>query len=131
VPYRSEQWADEKIASTIAALPGRVFAPDLGGYVQRSVHGEQPLMGAVDEIRGGYGGRMSAEGVSWERQLDQALAERRFSYVILGELDCCLNGSVKAYGYTDMGPLVPPGDEFYTWRTLRTPALHLYAAPRD
>ena len=37
--------------------------------------------------------------------LDSALGERRFTYVLLSATDCCLKGSVRAYGYNDVGPL--------------------------
>ena len=61
VPYRVDRVADEELAAAIAALPGPVFAPDFGGYTT-SAQGQQPLQGAIDELFGGFGGGMTAEG---------------------------------------------------------------------
>jgi hypothetical protein len=42
---------------------------------------------------------------------------------------CCLNDDLAAAGYVDMGPLFPPGDVFYAWKSWRTPEPELFAAP--
>lgn len=129
VPYRSDQWADERLATRLAALPGEIFAPDLEGFLRTSDKGEQPHLGAVEELIGGYGGIATDEGVRWKASLVEALRQRRFQYVVLSETDCCLKGLVLDNGYVDAGPLFPPDDEFWLLKTTHTPDEHLYAAP--
>jgi 4-amino-4-deoxy-L-arabinose transferase-like glycosyltransferase len=129
VPYRSDQWADEKLARTLAALPGQVFAPDLDGYLRPSDKGEQPMQGAVGELVATYGGKPTPSGVAWRSALDQALAERRFLEVVVVRDDCCLPAILTEHGYTNRGPLFPPGDEFYAWKTSRTPEVDVWTAP--
>ena len=75
-----------------------VFAPDFGGYTT-SAQGPQPLQGAIDELFGGFGGSMTAEGDRWQADLTQALREHRFRYVLLETHECCLKDRVTAAGY--------------------------------
>jgi hypothetical protein len=131
VPYRSDQWADDRLAARLAALPGAIFAPDLGGYVVAADKGEQPHLAAVGELQGAYGGPGTPEGTRWLSDLKEALKQRRFRYVVLNELDCCLKQPVLDSGYVDAGPLFGADDDFFRWRTPtgHTPDEHLYAAP--
>jgi hypothetical protein len=129
VPYRLDRVADQELAAAVSALPpGPVFAPDFGGYTTRA-QGPQPLMGAVDELVGGFGGGVTAEGARWRAELDQALKEHRFRYVLLKTADCCLKDTVTGYGYVEKGPLIRQEDDFYAWKAARTPEAQLYAAP--
>jgi hypothetical protein len=129
VPYRSDQQADERLAARLAALPGEIFAPGLDGYARASGKRAQPHPGAVDEILGGFGGPKTAEGQAWQVALERALQDRRFSYVVLAEDDCCFKTRVLGSGYVDAGPLFPPGDEFFALKSWRTPEERLYRAP--
>jgi hypothetical protein len=132
VPYRSDQWADDRLAARLASLPGKIFAPDLGGYLSASGNGEQPHIGAVGELEGFYGGPMKPEGSRWHAELNDALKQHAFTYVVLLETepDCCLKKSVLDSGYVDAGPLFAPDDDFFRWKTTfgHTPEAHLYAA---
>jgi Dolichyl-phosphate-mannose-protein mannosyltransferase len=135
VPYRSDQWADDRLAARLASLPGEIFAPDLDGYLVGSANAEQPHLAALGELEGFYGGRMTPEGVRWHAELDAALKEHRFSYVVVGEAegDCCLKKSLLDNGYLDAGPLFGPDDDFFRWKTPtgHTPEEHVYAAPGE
>ena len=67
-------------------------------------------------------------------ELAAALREHRFRYVVLPEVrdPCCdLSEPVLASGYVDAGPLFPPGDDFFRFKTTHghTPEEHLYVAP--
>jgi 4-amino-4-deoxy-L-arabinose transferase-like glycosyltransferase len=128
VPYGADRMADEKLAAAIAALPGPVWAPNFGGYTT-SAQGQQPLLGAVDELTGGFGGGITAEGQQWQANLSQALQERRFRYVLLETHDCCLTDTLKASGYISRGALIPESDDFYAFKAARTPEAQLYVAP--
>ena len=93
VPYRSDQQADERLGARLGGLPGHIFAPDLDGFVRGSDKGEQPLMGAVDEIEGGFGGVPTA-GVGPGKPSSSARFRSGASdYVVLSEDDCCLKQS--------------------------------------
>lgn len=131
VPYRSDQWADEKLARTLAALPGQVFAPDLDGYLRESDKDEQPMQGAVGELVATYGGKPTPPGVAWRAALDQALSQRRFLEVAVVRDDCCLPAILTEHGYVNRGPLFPSGDEFYAWKSARTPEVEVWSAPAD
>jgi 4-amino-4-deoxy-L-arabinose transferase-like glycosyltransferase len=128
VPYRLDRVADEELAAAVSALPGPVFAPAFGGYTT-SAQGQQPLMGAVDELTGGFGGSMTAEGIRWRADLDRALKQHYFRYVLLETRDCCLKDTVVAAGYVEKGALIRQEDNFYSWKAARTPEAQLYAAP--
>ena len=131
VPYRSEEWAAERLSSSLVSLPGPLFAPDLDGYVQGSDKGEQPLLGAVEELTAGYGGKATAEGHAWEQELDTALREQRFSHVVLDQPCCDLKDALDRDGYVDSGPLFGPDDDYWRWTNGRTPSdLHVFV-PRD
>jgi hypothetical protein len=128
-PYISDRWADERLAERLAALPGPVFAPDMGGYLRGPGQAEQPLLSALDELLGRYGGQATAEGEFWEAELDRVLQQRRYRSIVLDKSDCCLKAAVKEHGYADAGPVIPAGDDFYFWRTSRTPDAELFVAP--
>jgi hypothetical protein len=77
VPYRSEQWAAERLAARVLALPGEIFAPGLAGYLLGSEKADQPYPSALGELTGAYGGPRNPEGVRWFAALREALAQRR------------------------------------------------------
>ena len=121
-PYRSEQWAAERLSTTLANLDGQLFAPNLDGYVSGSDKGEQPLVGAVLEITGSYGGLGTAEGDGWKRELATALREHRYGHVVLIEQCCEISEALAQNGYVAVGPLFPPNDEYWLWTNGRTPS---------
>jgi hypothetical protein len=133
VPYRSDQWADDRLAARLADLQGEIFAPDLDGYLIASNKGEQPHLGALGELEGAYGGLPTVESDRWHAELNDSLKKRRFRYVVMSEIepDCCLKRTVLDSGYVDAGSLFPPDDDFFRWKTTlgHTPEEHLYAAP--
>lgn len=132
VPYRSEQWAAERLTATLASLPGDLFAPDLDGYVRGTGKGEQPLLGAVEELTGGYGGRMTPEGEAWTDELQVALRQKRYSHVVLNEPCCEVKAALEKAGYVAAGPLFPPGDDYWLWSTGRSPTdLQLFVPPKS
>jgi 4-amino-4-deoxy-L-arabinose transferase-like glycosyltransferase len=123
IPYRSEQWAADRLSTTLASLPGEVLAPDLDAYLMGSQKGEQPHGGAVDELFGGYGGLITQPGLRWRAELDTALAQQRYSYVVVMNDACCgVKGALDRNGYVLLGPLFPPGDDYWLWTNGRTPA---------
>jgi hypothetical protein len=121
VPYRSEQWAAERLASTLAAFPGPLYAPDLDGYLLGSGKGEQPHLGAVGELMGGYGGAVTAEGLRWRAELAAAFGERRYDHVVIGKNSCCDVHNAMAADYVSVGPLFPPDDDYWRWTAGRSP----------
>lgn len=129
VPLRSDQWADERLSARLVSLPAPIFAPDLDAYTRGSDKAGQPMFGAIDEVRGAFGGPGTPEGRDLMAELDHDLSARHFTYVVLDQKDCCLHDLVLAHGYVDGGPLFPPDDEFYLWKSWRTPDERLYAAP--
>lgn len=121
VPYRSEEWAADRLSATLRTLDGPLFGLNLDGYLQGSDKGEQPLTGALLELTGSYGGSGSDAGQAWEDAFSAALAERRFSHVVLIE-DCCdIDAALARNGYVDVGPLFPPGDDYWLWTSRFTP----------
>jgi 4-amino-4-deoxy-L-arabinose transferase-like glycosyltransferase len=132
VPLRSDGWAGDRLVATIGGLKGNVFAPDFGEFARRAGKGDQPYTAGPMELVGGFGGGMSLVGQQYVEQLDQALAQRRYDYVLLEPQSNAfyLKAAVEGSGYVDTGPLFPPGDEFYLWKTSLTPDAHLYV-PRE
>ena len=132
VPLGADAQADTRLASGLAALAGSnepVFAPDFAGYLPAADRLGQPLLAAVDELQGGYGGSATAEGRQWNAELKQALAERRYRYVVLQRVECCLEEVVRGAGYEYVGSPFADNDPFYSWRTPRTPDPKVYVAP--
>jgi hypothetical protein len=129
VPFRSDQWADERLAARLAELPGPILAPELVAYLRGTDKSAQPMMGPMDEIRGAFGGEGTAEGFAVLAQLEQNLEQRRYRYVVLSDSDCCIKPIVLKNSYVDAGPLFPPGDVFFEWKSWRTPEEHLYVPP--
>jgi 4-amino-4-deoxy-L-arabinose transferase-like glycosyltransferase len=129
VPLRTDAQADVKLGAAIGALPGPIFAPDFAGYLSPADRRQQPLSGAVYELEGGYGGQPTVEGRQWNAALDAALAEHRFRVVVLQRVECCLEERVLRSGYRGVGSPFRDDDEFYSWRTKRTPDPKMYVAP--
>jgi 4-amino-4-deoxy-L-arabinose transferase-like glycosyltransferase len=131
-PYRSEAWADERLASALNSLPGTLFAPDFDAYMPESGRPEQPYSGPAAELIGSYGGFMRPEGEVWLESVRQQLQQRAFDHVVLDPESNLFffKGVVTATDYVDTGPLFPAGDEFWLWRTGRIPKAEVYV-PRE
>jgi 4-amino-4-deoxy-L-arabinose transferase-like glycosyltransferase len=131
VPYRSDGWAGDRLVAAIGALPGRVFAPDYGEFALRAGKGDQPYTAGPMELVGGFGGGMTSVGQQYLDQLNAALGQGQYDYVLLEPQSSALSlkAAVEANGYVDAGPLFPPGDQFYLWKTSLTPDAHLYRRP--
>jgi hypothetical protein len=119
VPYRSDVWAAERLAATLSALPGPVFAGSFTSYVPESAEFVQPEPGAVHEVMGGYGGPGTPEAGQWMADYRAALAEHRFTYVVVDpDLEVFWLADVaREMGYVDQGLVFPASDQFWLWRT--------------
>jgi hypothetical protein len=128
VPYRSEGWAGDRLVAAIGALPGRVLAPDYGEFALRAGKGDQPYTAGPMELVGGFGGGPTPLGDAYVAQLNAALRQHQYDYVLLEPQTNAffLKSAVEGSGYVDTGPLFPPGDQFYLWKTALTPDAHLY-----
>jgi hypothetical protein len=132
VPYRSDLWAGQRLASTLAALPGPIFAPSYQSYLTDPT-AVAPDLDAITEVTGSTsGGGGTPEGTSnWDAQYGEALQGRRFTYLIVDPdvAAAVVTEVAAAYGYKDIGPLFPPGDVYWAWRTTWAPRAELYARP--
>lgn len=129
VPLRSDGWAGDRLTATLAALPGTVFAPSHGEWAYRAGKGDQPSSTTVMEITGAFSLVSTPEGERWLNQFTAALARREYDYVIWdpGYLDALvIKSRVEGAGYVDAGPLFPPEDQFYLWKTGTTPEVEEY-----
>ncbi|MBV9543904.1 MAG: glycosyltransferase family 39 protein [Chloroflexi bacterium] len=127
VPYRADVWAGERLSAGLQALPGPVFAPSFGGYIESS--GADP--GALGELMGAYGGRLTPEGQQWLQAYGAALAARQYARVVVDPdwPAFFIPDVARDQHYTLVGPLFPSGDEFWSWRGSRTPRADVYAPP--
>jgi hypothetical protein len=122
VPYRSEQWAAERLSSTLAGMDGQVFALNLDGYMLGSDKREQPLTGAVLELTGSFGGPGTDVGEQWKNDFAAALRQQRYRHVVLIEDCCAIHDALARNGYVAAGPLFPPGDDYWLWTSGLTPS---------
>lgn len=132
VPYRSDLWADDRLESTLAALPGPIFAPDFDAFLRDTDKGEQPYSGAAAELVGGFGGHTTPVGGQWTGEVGAALTAHQFNYVILvpeNGSTFFIHDAAVAAGYTDAGALFPEGDKFWLWRSGLQPHAEIYVAP--
>jgi hypothetical protein len=132
VPYRSDLWAGQRLAATLAALPGPIFAPSYQSYLADPT-AVSPDPDAITEVTGSTsGGGGTPEGVkNWDAQFSEALQAGRFTYIIVDPdiAAAVVTELATAYGYKDVGPLFPPGDIYWAWRTTWAPRAEVYARP--
>jgi hypothetical protein len=129
VPYRSDQWADERLATTLASLPERILAVDLDSYLHGHAESDHPMFGPIGEIQGEFGGPGTPEGHALAADIHQRLQAHAYSYVVVYASGCCLKDELLSAGYRDRGPLFPPDDIFYDWKTVRTPDPEVWESP--
>jgi Dolichyl-phosphate-mannose-protein mannosyltransferase len=132
VPNGSDFLADSRLATALSSFPGVVLAPDFVGYMRESRNPDQPFLGAAGELVGAYGGGPVPEASSWLNDVERALLERRYDYVVLDpdSFMYFIKGWVEGAGYVHVGPLFPPDDQFWAWRSGRTPKAEVYV-PRE
>jgi 4-amino-4-deoxy-L-arabinose transferase-like glycosyltransferase len=131
VPYRSDDWAGDRLTARLAALPGPIFAGAYQGYVRPSPNVVAPDLEAVVELQGEQVRPSTPEGDQWGNALGTAVVNRQFTYLIVNpDIDGFIVPQVaRAYGYVDLGPLFPPGDIYWSWRTSWAPKAEVYARP--
>jgi hypothetical protein len=131
VPYRSDGWADDRLAATLAKLPGPIFAGSFQGYVRGAPGAVAPDLAAVVELQGEQERPSTPEGEQWSKDLGAALAARRYTYLIVNPDNdgFIVPQLANAYGYVDIGPLFPPQDVYWAWRTGWAPKVEVYARP--
>ncbi|GAC1317478.1 MAG: hypothetical protein NVSMB2_11230 [Chloroflexota bacterium] len=130
VPYRSDEWAEQRLSDALLALPPPILAVDLDAYMHSVVASDHPMFGPLGDIQGEYGGPGTPEGAAVAADIRQRIMAQTYHYVVLLEKDCCLeHGLLSRAGYRDAGPLFAPGDVFYEWKTGRIPEPELYVAP--
>ena len=132
VPYRSDLWAGQRLASTLAGLPGPILAPSYQSYLTDPT-AVAPDPDAITEVTGSTsGGGGTPEGTrNWDAHFAEALQARRFTYIIVDPdvAAAVVTELASAYGYKDVGPLFPPGDVYWAWRTGWAPRAEVYALP--
>jgi len=131
VPYRSDQWAGDRLTATLATLPGPIFAPGYQGFVRDAPGALAPDMAAVVELEGEQWRPSTPEGEGWENDLGAAIRARQFTYLIV---DPDSDGFIvpqlaDAYGYVHVGSLFPTEDVYWAWRTGWAPRVEVYARP--
>lgn len=131
VPYRSDLWDGQRLSATLASLPGPIFAGSYQGYVGDDM--VAPDLGAVRELEGAFGGTGTQEGSNWEGLFAHAIVERQLRYVIVDPDNSASIVPILAtdYGYRDAGPLFPPGDIYWAWRTGWAPKAEVYVPPDE
>jgi 4-amino-4-deoxy-L-arabinose transferase-like glycosyltransferase len=128
VPYRSDLWAAQRMGAALAGLPGPTFAGSYQGYVDDSA--QAPDLGALRELEGAFGGTGTDEAGYWEGLFSRAMAQRQVTYIVVDPENAAsiVPTLAKDYGYRDVGPLFPPDDIFWAWRTAWTPKAEVYVA---
>jgi hypothetical protein len=134
VPLRSTIWADERLAGTLAELPGPIFAGGYQGFVGGAAAAIAPDLSAVNEMQGERVRPGTAEGERWSDDFVSELHAGRITYVIVNPDDPVASVEVailtKDYGYVNIGSLFPEGDKYWQWRTAGgSPKVEVWARP--
>lgn len=131
IPLRSDMWAGDRLATRLATLPGPIFAGAYQSYVRGLPDAVAPDLGAVVEILGAQSRPITPEGHQWSDDLARALMSRRFTYVIVNpDIDGFIVPQLASdYGYKDVGPLFPPSDVYWSWKTSWAPRAEVYVRP--
>ena len=134
VPLRSTIWADERLAGTLAELPGPIFAGGYQGFVAGAAGAIAPDLSAVNEMQGERVRPGTPEGEGWSNDFVAELHAGRITYVIVNPDDPVASVEVailtKDYGYINIGSLFPDGDKYYQWRTAGgSPKAEVWARP--
>jgi hypothetical protein len=97
-----------------------VFAPSYTAYLSTAI-GADP--GALGELMGAYGGRITPEGQQWLHDYGAALARRQFAAVVVDPdfPAFFISDVARDNGYLNRRPLFASNDDFWRWRSGRTP----------
>jgi hypothetical protein len=131
-PLRSDVEAGQREVAAIHSLPGQVFVPEFPELAYQAGKGEQAFGLSIGELQGIFGGRPRPEASPWTAAYAQALDQRRYDAVLL-ERDTVLFfilDATRDHGYVNIGPLIPPGDEFYRLDSHLLPGLEVWV-PRE
>jgi 4-amino-4-deoxy-L-arabinose transferase-like glycosyltransferase len=131
-PLRSDVEAGQREVAAIRALPGAVYVPEFTELAYQAGKGEQAFGLSIGELQGVFGGRPRPESTPWTDAYALALDQRRYDAVLL-ERDSVLFfilDATKDHGYVNIGPLIPPGDEFYRLDSHLLPGLEVWV-PRE
>jgi 4-amino-4-deoxy-L-arabinose transferase-like glycosyltransferase len=131
-PLRSDVEAGQREVAAIRALPGAVYVPEYTELAYQAGKGEQAFGLSIGELQGIFGGRPRPEASAWTAAYALALDQRRYDAVLL-ERDTVLFfilDSTRDHGYVNIGPLIPPGDEFYRLDSHLLPGLDVWV-PRE
>ena len=131
VPYRSDMWDGDRLTQTLGDLPGPIFAGSYNGYLSEAPDAVAPALPSVLEIEGEVIRGNTPQGDQWDGAFAEALRERRFTYVIVDPDSnvFIVPQLAEKYGYQYVGPLFPPGDKYWDWRTGWAPKADVYARP--
>lgn len=131
-PLRSDIEAGQREVAAIHDLSGSVFLPEYPELAYQAGKGEQPFGLSIGELQGIFGGRPRPEATVWTTAYAQALDERRYDEILLERDGVILfvSDATRDHGYVDIGPLIPPGDEFYRLNSHYLPGLEVWV-PRE
>jgi 4-amino-4-deoxy-L-arabinose transferase-like glycosyltransferase len=131
VPYRSDMWAGQRLAATLAELPGPIFAGSYQGFLGGATNAVAPDLAAVNEMLGEQVRPGVVQGEQWNDAFAKALLGRVITYVIIDPDNSAVSVPTltRDYGYVDVGPLFPAGDDYWRWQTGWTPKAEVYARP--
>jgi 4-amino-4-deoxy-L-arabinose transferase-like glycosyltransferase len=127
-PLRSDVWGADRLVSTVADLPGTVFAPDFPEYAYQAGKGDDALGLSVLELTGGYGGKPLPEGSQWIAAYRAALDQRQYDALLFDpdSVEAFLTDEAVSSGYVDSGPLFKPNDVFWSWESRYAPKVHVW-----
>jgi hypothetical protein len=131
-PLRSDVEAGQREVAAIRDLPGAVYVPEFTELAYQAGKGEQAFGLSMGELQGIFGGRPRPEATPWTTAYALALDQRRYDAVLL-ERDTVLFfilDATRDHGYVNIGPLIPPGDEFYRLDSHLLPGLDVWV-PRE
>jgi hypothetical protein len=114
---RANALAGQRLMDAMAALPGSVWAPELGEFQLRAGKGDQAYPAMWHELLGSYGGTLLPEGRQFLNNLDDALSTAQYAEVLMDPegLDPTLNALLSQHGYMKVGPLFRKDDVFFLW----------------
>lgn len=131
-PLRSDVAGADRLVSTVAGMPGRVFAPDSPDLAYAAGQGENAFGIAVLELTGGFGGKPLPEGSQWIADYRAALDGRQYSALLFDPdgVEPFLTDEAQSSGYVDTGPVFKSNDVFWSLGSRYAPKVHVWL-PRE